>query len=61
MVEQRSHHLGIAEHVWPFAEGEIRGTTMTFARRVADEVEQQLTATNGKEPELIEDRGVHPG
>ena len=44
-VEQRSGHLGVAEHAGPFAEGQIGGEDDGGALvEPADEVEQELTA-----------------
>ncbi len=44
-VEQRSGHLGIAEHAGPLSEGEVGGDDDGCALvKPADEVEQKLTA-----------------
>ena len=48
-VEQRSGHLGVAEHAGPFAEGEIGGDDDGRSLvEPADEVEQQLAAGLGE-------------
>src|SRR5215831_2807968 len=60
-VEQRGGHFWIAEHAWPFAEGEVggdddRGTLV----ETADQVEQQLPARlrEGEIAEFVEDHEV---
>ena len=63
-VEQRGCHLGVAEHAWPFAKGEIGcdddGRALV---EPADEVEQELAAglSERQVAEFIEDDEVHPG
>jgi hypothetical protein len=48
-IEQRGRHLGVAEHTWPFAEGEISGDDDRSALlESADKVEQELTAGLGE-------------
>src|SRR5204863_8734257 len=62
-IEQRSRHLGIAEHTRPFTEGEIGGDDDRGALvEPADEVEQELTAGLGEWQiaEFVEDDEVHP-
>ena len=63
-VEQRSGHLGVAEHAGPFAEGEIGGDDDGRSLvEPADEVEQQLAAGLGERQvaEFVEDDEVDPG
>jgi hypothetical protein len=63
-VEQRSGHLGVAEHTGPFAEREIGGDDDGGALvEPADEMEQQLAAglRKGQVTEFVEDDEVHPG
>ena len=44
-IEERSGHLGIAEHAWPFTEGQVCGDDNRGAFvELAYEVEQQLAA-----------------
>jgi hypothetical protein len=62
-VEQRSRHLGIAEHAGPFSEGEIGSDDDGGALvEAADEMEEQLAARLGKGQisEFVQDDEVHP-
>ena len=63
-VEQRSGHLGVAEHAGPFAEGEIGGDDDGRALvEPADETEQKLATELSKlhVAEYVEGDEVHPG
>jgi len=63
-VEQGRGHLGVAEHRWPFAEGEVGGDDDRGALvEPAHEVEQQLAAGlgEGQMAEFVEDDEVAPG
>jgi len=63
-VEQGCRHFGVAEHAWPFTEGEVRGDDDGGAFvEPADEVEQELSAGlgEGQITKFIEDDKVHAG
>jgi hypothetical protein len=63
-VEKRGGHLGVAEHAWPFTEGEIGGDDDGCSLvEPADEMEQQLAAglSERQVAEFVEDDEVHPG
>jgi len=58
-IQQRGGHLCVAEHAWPFTEGEIGGDDDRSALvETADEVEQELAAglSERQVAEFIEDR-----
>jgi hypothetical protein len=60
-IEQRGCHLRIAEHAWPFAEGEIGGDDDRGALiEPADQMEQQLPAGLGERQiaQFVEDDEV---
>ncbi len=60
-IEQRSGHLGIAEHLGPFAEAEIGGDDDAGALvEFAEQMEQQCTARWAERQisQLIEDDEV---
>lgn len=63
-IEQRSGHLGVAEHAGPFSEGEIGGDDdgSSFVEP-ADEMEGKLAAGlgEGQISEFVQDDEVHPG
>ena len=63
-IEQCGGHLGVAEDIRPFAEGEIGGVDYRGAFvEPADEMEQELAAGlgEGQVAELVEDDEVHAG
>jgi hypothetical protein len=63
-IQQRGGHLCVAEHAWPFNEGEIGGDDDRSALvETADEVEQELAAglSERQVAEFIEDDEVHAG
>ena len=63
-IEQRGGHLGVAEHGWPFTEGEVGGDDDRGALvEPADQVEQELTAglSERQIAEFIEDDEVDAG
>ena len=63
-IEQRSCHLGVAEHAGPFAEGEIGGDDHGGALvKPAYEMEQKLAARLGKGQitKFVQNDEVHPG
>ena len=60
-IEERGGHLGVAEHRWPFGEGEIGGHEYRGAFvEPADQMEQQLTAGLGERQvaEFVDDDEV---
>ena len=60
-VEERRGHFGVAEHGWPFAEGEVSGDYDRGAFvETADQVEQQLAAglREGQIAKFVEDDEV---
>ena len=62
-VEERGGHLGIAEHLWPFAERQVGGDdNRGLFVEAADEMEQQLPARQRERQiaELIEDDEIDP-
>ncbi len=63
-VEERGCHLCIAEHAWPFAEGQVGGDDDRGALiELTDQVEQKLTAglRKGQITQLIQDQEVEAG
>ena len=61
-IEQRSGHLGVAEHAGPFAESEVRGDDDRGPLiEPTNEVEQELAAGlgEGQIAEFVEDDEVH--
>ncbi|EJU11798.1 hypothetical protein LH128_17032 [Sphingomonas sp. LH128] len=60
-VEQRGGHLGIAEHLCPFAEAEVGGDDDAGALvELAEQVEQQRSARGAERqiPQFVEDDEV---
>ena len=48
-VEQRGRHLGVAEHAWPFAEGQVGGDDDGSALvEPADQMKEQLSTGLGE-------------
>src|SRR6516225_4298857 len=63
-VEQRGRHLGVAEHAWPFAEGQVGGDDDGSALvEPADQMKEQLSTGLGEWEiaELIEHDKVETG
>ena len=62
-VEQRGRHLGVAEHRWPFAEGQVGGDDDgSLLIEPADQVEQQLSARERERQitKFVENHEVEP-
>ena len=63
-VEQSCRHFWIAEHAWPFSEGEVgRHDDGRAFVQSADQMEEKLAAGlgEGQITELVQDDEVEPG